>query len=56
MRGFPRIKQHGCHGHDVDVYTVSCLQSSINMVIRVLEEEHTNAAAIEHALFQVDCL
>ena len=39
MRGFPRIKQHGCHGHDVDVYTVSCLQSSINMVIRVLEEE-----------------
>ena len=35
---------------------ISCLQSSINRVICVLEEEHTNAAAIEHALFRVDCL
>ena len=35
---------------------ISCLQSSINRVIHLLEEEHTNAAAIEHALFRVDCL
>ena len=35
---------------------ISCLQSSINRVICVLEEEQTNAAAIEHALFLIECL
>ena len=35
---------------------ISCLQSSLNREICVLEEGHTNAAAIEPALFQVDCL
>ena len=51
---FPALRNMSATG-TASMY-IACLQSSLNREIRVLEEEHTNAAAIEPALFQVDCL
>ncbi len=35
---------------------LSCLQSSINRIIHLLEDEYANTAAVEHAIFRVDML
>ena len=53
---FPALSNMSATGTTSMYIHVSCLQSSINRVIRVIEEEHINAAAIEQALFRVDCL